>query len=112
MNMHDDYFEALEYVKHLDKVKDIASEILSGEWQEICLNSDEPMDISPWDDIAYSMLRNCELVKFDYDECPHCGKKRIQLYYQPSENKQTCGDILICPFCKQFFGLEEIKQIK
>lgn len=51
MGKYDEYFEALEYVKNLGKVKGFASEILSGEWPEISLNPDEPMDISPWDDI-------------------------------------------------------------
>lgn len=100
MNKSDEYFEALEYGKHLGKVKGVASEILSGEWPKISLNPDESMYISPWDDIAYSMLGNCEAVKFDYDDCPNCGRKRFQLYYQQSENEKICGDILICPFCK------------
>ena len=103
------YFEALEYVRHLDKVKRISSEILSGEWDEICLNPDDPMDISPWDDIAYSMLRNCELVKFDFDKCLNCGRNRIQLYYQPPSNEQICGYVQICPFCKRYFGLDETR---
>lgn len=103
MNKSDEYFEALEYVKHLNRVKDIASEILSGEWPEISLNPYEPMDISPWDAIAYSMLKNCETVKFDYDECPNCSKKRILLHYQLPGNEKICGNILICPFCKRFF---------
>lgn len=112
MNKYDDYFAALDYVKQLSRVKNIVSEILSGDLGELCLNPDESMDISPWDVIAYSMLRNCELVKFDYDECPYCGKKRIQLYYQQPDNKQISGDILICPSCKRHFGLDEIKHLK
>lgn len=105
-NKYDEYFEALEYVRHFGKIKNIASEILSGEWHEICLNPDDPMDISPWDDIAYSMLMNCELVKFDFDKCPNCGRSRIQLYYQSLESEQKCGYIQICPFCKRHFGID------
>lgn len=108
MNPYNEYLEALEYVRHLEKVKRITSAILSGEWDEICLNPNEPMDISLWEDIAYSMLRNPESVKFDFDNCPNCDHKRIQLYYQQLTNELTCGHIQICPSCHRHFGLNEI----
>lgn len=101
-----DYLNAMEYVNHLTKVKGVASEILSGQWCDTDFkhyDSDDPMDISPWDDFAYSMLRNPELVKFNFDKCPDCENDRFQIYHLEQGNENIGNYILLCPSCKKYF---------
>ena len=68
MNKYDEYFQALEYVNHLSKVKAIVSEMLSGEWLDENSNHNDPMDNSPGDELADGIIRNPDLVKFDFDK--------------------------------------------
>lgn len=99
--------DAIEYIKKVQKVRVIAKKILTAEWDKIGHNPFEPMDISPWDDIAYSMLRNPDLVTFEFDSCPICNMRRIQFYYQPLGGQHEGKFCYICPSCQNHFGLSK-----
>ncbi len=103
---YDEYFQAVEYVEQLNKVKVIASEIFQSPW------NDYSLDISPWDKFAYSMLNKPELVKFNFDKCPICGKDRIRIYHQEEENDIVGEYILICRNCKIYFGYKSSLGLK
>lgn len=109
---YDEYFQAVEYVEQLNKVKVIASEIFSGEWCDQSPWNDYSLEISPWDKFAYSMLNKPELVKFNFDKCPICGKDRIRIYHQEEENDIVGEYILICRNCKIYFGYKSSLGLK
>lgn len=109
---YDEYLYAVKYVEQLSKVKGFASEILSGEWCDKSTWNDYSLDLSPWDKFAYSMLNKPELVKFNFDKCPICGKDRIRIYHQGEENDIVGKYILICRNCKKYFDYKTSSGLK
>lgn len=58
-----------------------------------------------WNNVALSMLRFPEKVKFDYDRCPRCGHSRLRIYFHSPRWTWAmmcgvAGDMVICPECK------------
>ena len=102
MDKYDDYYQAIEIVKHNQAVKDVSSIILSDEWREIYSDADE---FEKWYDISLSMMSHPELVRFDSNKCPMCGHNRIQLHYIPLDKSSIGQNIRICTNCKKYFGI-------
>ena len=102
MGKYDDYFQALEIVKHNKAVKDVCSLILSDDWKDAWSNCDE---FEIWYDISLSMMSHPELVQFGTDRCPTCGHNMIKLYYIQSDKSSICQNIHICTNCKKYFGI-------
>lgn len=58
-----------------------------------------------WNNVALSMLRFPEKVKFDYDRCPRCGHSRLRIHFHSPRWTWAmmcgvAGDMVICPECK------------
>ncbi len=58
-----------------------------------------------WNNVALSMLRFPEKVKFDFDCCPRCGHSRLRIYFHSPRWTWAmmcgvAGDMVICPECK------------
>lgn len=58
-----------------------------------------------WNNVALSMLRFPEKVKFDYDRCPRCGHSRLRIYFHSPRWTWAmmcgvAGDMVICLECK------------
>lgn len=102
MEKYNDYYDALEIVKHNQAVQDVASSIISDKWEDAWSND---VEFEIWYDISLSMMSHPELVRFDSNRCPMCGHNRIQLHYIPLDKSSIGQNIQICTNCKKYFGI-------
>lgn len=96
-------------LKASHRIESLAAEIMN--WKESDSKENSTSQTFPWEDVALSLLRYPEDVKFEYDTCPDCGNERIELYFHSPQWTwvRMCGqagDMVICPHCKHQASFE------
>lgn len=96
-------------LKTSHRIESLAAEIKN--WKQSDNKENSTSQTFPWDDVALSLLKYPERVKFEYDACPDCGNERIKLYFHSPEWTwaKMCGragDMVICPHCKHQASFE------
>ncbi len=86
------------------RIEELATQIK--EWKKDCEDREEDHQTFPWSDIALSLLKYPEHVKFDFDKCPDCGGERIKLFFRLPDWTWALmcgrsGEMVICPHCKR-----------
>lgn len=66
-------------LKTSHRIESLAAEIK--DWRKSDDKKNFTSQTFPWEDVALSLLKYPEHVKFEYDTCPDCGNERIKLYF-------------------------------
>ena len=85
------------------RIESLAAEIKN--WEKSDDKENSTFQTFPWKDVALSLLKYPERVKFDYDACPDCGNERIKLYFHSprwtwAKMCGRAGNMVICPHCR------------
>lgn len=103
----DEIIKLIRNTELCSRIESVASKIK--EWEEKSPNSsDEEVypKLTPWRDVALSMLKYPDRVVFDYDICPYCGHQRISVFFHSPDWTwaKMCGrsyDEAICLHCRK-----------
>lgn len=96
--------DTIRLIERNQRIEDLVHQIK--DWERSNEDNNIDHETFPWLDVALSLLKYPEFVKFDYDKCSVCGYEKVKLHFRSpdwtwSKMMGQAGIMVICPYCKR-----------